>query len=216
DGSFPANGLLPKDFVQNPTTGADFRTDSGDHLVYNKEEALKYWKQAQKELGTDKVTIELLGDDQETTKTIFAYLKAQFEDNLPGVTIKVKNMPSKSATQLTSDGNYDLSLAAWMPDFKDPWTYSSLFLSDYFNNHMSYNSPAYDRLVKSTDTTLATKPEERWNAFVASEKVLLDDDAAILPLYQHQTAVLQRTDITGVQKHAFGSPYSYKFIRVEK
>ncbi|WP_376740608.1 hypothetical protein, partial [Listeria innocua] len=26
----------------------------------------------------------------------------------------------------------------------------------------------------------------------------------------------QRTDITGVQKHAFGSPYSYKFIRVEK
>lgn len=216
DGSFPANGLLPKDFVQNPTTGADFRTDSGDHLVYNKEEALKYWKQAQKELGTDKVTIELLGDDQETTKTIFAYLKAQFEDNLPGVTIKVKNMPSKSATQLTSDGNYDLSLAAWMPDFKDPWTYSSLFLSDYFNNHMSYNSPAYDKLVKSTDTTLATKPEERWNAFVASEKVLLDDDAAILPLYQHQTAVLQRTDITGVQKHAFGSPYSYKFIRVEK
>ncbi|MBC8931819.1 peptide ABC transporter substrate-binding protein, partial [Escherichia coli] len=79
-----------------------------------------YWKQAQKELGTDKVTIELLGDDQETTKTIFAYLKVQFEDNLPGVTIKVKNMPSKSATQLTSDGNYDLSLAAWMPDFKDP------------------------------------------------------------------------------------------------
>ncbi|KGL41930.1 peptide ABC transporter substrate-binding protein [Listeria newyorkensis] len=216
DGSFPANGLLPKDFVQNPETGADFRADSGDHLTFNKVEASKYLAQAKKELGTDTITLELLGDDQDTTKTIFTFLKDQFEKNLPGVTINIKTMPAKSATELTRTSNYDLSLAAWMPDFKDPWTYSSLFLSDYYNNSMNYNSPKYDQLVKSTDTTLATEPNARWNAFVESEKVLLDDDAAILPLYQHQTAVLQNPKVTGVQKHAFGSPYSYKFIEMAK
>ncbi|MBC6315633.1 peptide ABC transporter substrate-binding protein [Listeria grandensis] len=216
DGSFPANGLLPKDFVQNPETGADFRTDSGDHLTFNKAEAIKYLAQAKKELGTDTITLELLGDDQDTTKTVFTFLKNQFETNLPGVTINIKTMPAKSATELTRTSNYDLSLAAWMPDFKDPWTYSSLFLSDYYNNSMNYNSPKYDQLVKSTDTNLATKPLARWNAFIDSEKVLLDDDAAILPLYQHQTAVLQNPNITGVQKHAFGSPYSYKFIEMAK
>ncbi|MBC1457934.1 peptide ABC transporter substrate-binding protein [Listeria newyorkensis] len=216
DGSFPANGLLPKDFVQNPETGADFRTDSGDHLTFNKVEASKYLTQAKKELGTDTITLELLGDDQDTTKTIFTFLKDQFEKNLPGVTINIKTMPAKSATELTRTSNYDLSLAAWMPDFKDPWTYSSLFLSDYYNNSMNYNSPKYDQLVKSTDTTLATEPIARWNAFVDSEKILLDDDAAILPLYQHQTAVLQNPKVTGVQKHAFGSPYSYKFIEMAK
>ncbi|MBC6310158.1 peptide ABC transporter substrate-binding protein [Listeria sp. FSL L7-1582] len=216
DGSFPANGLLPKDFVQNPETGADFRADSGDHLTFNKVEASKYLAQAKKELGTDTITLELLGDDQDTTKTIFTFLKDQFEKNLPGVTINIKTMPAKSATELTRTSNYDLSLAAWMPDFKDPWTYSSLFLSDYYNNSMNYNSPKYDQLVKSTDTTLATEPTARWNAFVDSEKVLLDDDAAILPLYQHQTAVLQNPKVTGVQKHAFGSPYSYKFIEMAK
>lgn len=216
DGSFPANGLLPKDFVQNPETGADFRTDSGDHLTFNKVEASKYLAQAKKELGTDTIMLELLGDDQDTTKTIFTFLKDQFEKNLPGVTINIKTMPAKSATELTRTSNYDLSLAAWMPDFKDPWTYSSLFLSDYYNNSMNYNSPKYDQLVKSTDSTLATEPVARWNAFVDSEKVLLDDDAAILPLYQHQTAVLQNPKVTGVQKHAFGSPYSYKFIEMAK
>ncbi|MBC1475801.1 peptide ABC transporter substrate-binding protein [Listeria grandensis] len=216
DGSFPANGLLPKDFVQNPETGADFRTDSGDHLTFNKAEAIKYLAQAKKELGTDTITLELLGDDQDTTKTVFTFLKNQFETNLPGVTINIKTMPAKSATELTRTSNYDLSLAAWMPDFKDPWTYSSLFLSDYYNNSMNYNSPKYDQLVKSTDTNLATKPLARWHAFIDSEKILLDDDAAILPLYQHQTAVLQNPNITGVQKHAFGSPYSYKFIEMAK
>lgn len=216
DGSFPANGLLPKDFVQNPETGADFRADSGDHLTFDKAKASTYLAQAKRELGTDKITLELLGDDQDTTKTIFAFLKNQLETNLPGVTINIKTMPAKSATELTRTSNYDISLAAWMPDFKDPWTYSSLFLSDYYNNSMNYNSPAYDKLVKSTDTTLATNSIARWNAFVSSEKVLLDDDAAILPLYQHQTAVLQNPKITGVQKHAFGSPYSYKFIEMAK
>lgn len=216
DGSFPANGLLPKDFVQNPKTGADFRTDSGEHLLYNKTEASKYLAQAKKELRADTITLELLGDDQDTTKTIFTFLKNQFETNLPGVTINIKTMPAKSATELTRSSDYDMSLAAWMPDFKDPWTYSSLFLSDYYNNSMHYNSPKYDQLVKSTDTTLATDASARWNAFIASEKVLLDDDAAILPLYQHQVAVLQNPDITGVQKHTFGSPYSYKFIQMSK
>lgn len=214
DGSFPANGLMPKDFVQNPETGADFRTDSGDHLVYDLASAKTYFKKAQAELGTDKITLELLGDDQDTTKTIFAFLKDQLETSLPGLTIQVKTMPAKAASELTRTGDYDLSLAAWMPDFKDPWTYSSLFLSDYYNNSMSYHSEKYDKLVRSTDAELANEPLKRWNAFVASEKVLLDEDAAILPLYQHQTAVLQNKKITGVQKHAFGSPYSYKFVKV--
>lgn len=214
DGSFPANGLMPKDFVQNPETGADFRTDSGDHLVYNLASAKSYFKKAQAELGTNKITLELLGDDQDTTKNLFAFLKNQFETGLPGLTIQIKTMPAKAASELTRTGDYDLSLAAWMPDFKDPWTYSSLFLSDYYNNSMSYHSEKYDKLVRSTDAELANAPLKRWNAFVASEKVLLDEDAAILPLYQHQTAVLQNKNITGVQKHAFGSPYSYKFVKL--
>lgn len=215
DGSFAANGLLPKDFVQNPKTGADFRKDSGDHLVYNKAEAKTYFAKAQKQLGKKEITLDLLGDDQDTTKTIFAYIKDQLENNLPGLKINVRNIPAKTATQFTRDGNYDMSLNAWMPDFKDPWTYSSLFLSDYYNNSMGYSSKAYDKLVNSTETTLATKPEARWDAFVKSEKILLDDDAAILPLYQRKTAVLQNPNLSGVQKHAFGSPYSYKYIRLK-
>lgn len=214
DGSFAANGLLPKDFVQNPETGADFRSDSGDHLVYDAKRAKSFYNKALAELGTNKITLELLGDDQDTTKTIFVFLKDQLEKTLPGLTIQIKTMPAKAASELTRTGDYDLSLAAWMPDFKDPWTYSSLFLSDYYNNSMSYHSEKYDKLVRSTDAELASKPLERWNAFIASEKVLLDDDAAILPLYQHQTAVLQNKNISGVQKHAFGSPYSYKFIKL--
>ncbi|WP_099224872.1 peptide ABC transporter substrate-binding protein [Listeria costaricensis] len=215
DGSFPANGWIPKDFAQNPETGADFRSDSGDHLVYDKKEAQKYFDQAKQELGTDNITLELLGDDQDVTKTLFAFLKNEWETTLPGLTINVKTIPAKTATEFTRESNYDMSLGAWMPDFKDPWTYSSLFLSDYYNNSMSYNSAKYDELVKSTDTTLATDPAARYQAFVDSEKVLLDEDAAIVPLYQHQTAVLQNPNVTGIVKHSFGSPYSFKFVKVK-
>ncbi|WP_163653190.1 peptide ABC transporter substrate-binding protein [Listeria sp. PSOL-1] len=215
DGSFAANGWIPKDFTQNPETGADFRKDSGSHLVYNKSKAKEYFQQAKKELNMKQISLELLGDDQEVTKTLFTYLKDKWEANLPGLTVNIKTMPAKAAMQLTLDGHYDMSLSSWLPDFKDPWTYSSLFLSDYYNNSMSYSSPKYDQLVKSTDTELATKKQERYQAFIASEKVLLDEDAAIVPLYQHQTAVLQNPKLTGVRKHSFGSPYSFKYVRLK-
>ncbi|MFD1901874.1 hypothetical protein GQR36_21050 [Enterococcus termitis] len=38
----------------------------------------------------------------------------------------------------------------------------------------------------------------------------------IAPIYQQQTALLQKKKITGVVKHSFGSPYSFKYIRVDK
>lgn len=116
-------------------------------------------------------------------KIIFVYLKVQFEDNLFGVMIKVKNMFLKSVIQLIFDGNYDLLLVVWMFDFKDLWMYSSLFLFDYFNNYMSYNSFVYDKFVKLIDIIFVMKFEECWNVFVVFEKVLFDDDVVILLFY---------------------------------
>src|SRR5690625_2609309 len=70
NGSFVANGLIPADFTPIPESGEDFREVSGDLMTYDVDEAKKYWEKGLEELGTDFVELELLTDDDETTKTM--------------------------------------------------------------------------------------------------------------------------------------------------
>lgn len=62
DGSTPTFGLVPKNFAKGPE-GKDFRTANGDLTKVDTKSAQELWKKAKQELGSEKITLELLTSD---------------------------------------------------------------------------------------------------------------------------------------------------------
>lgn len=106
-------------------------------------------------------------------------------------------------------------MAGWGPDYLDPITFSDLFITGGGNNHMGYSDKKYDQLLKDASGKLAAKPEERWKALQEAEKVLLQDDAALSPIYQRATNYLINNKVKGFVIHKVGPEFSYKWMKIE-
>jgi oligopeptide transport system substrate-binding protein len=213
NGSKPANYFVPEGFVKGPN-GKDFREENGDLLKTNVEEAKKLWAEAKKELGKDKITLELLNYDTESSKKLGEYLKEQLETNLEGLTINIKQQPFKQKLDLETKMQYEISLAGWGPDYQDPMTFIDMFVTNGAHNQTGWSNPEYDKLVKDAKTTLLSDLQARWDAMVKAEKILLDE-AVIAPVYQRGRAYVQREYVKGIVEHQFGGDWSYKWAYIE-
>lgn len=214
NGSIPANFIVPKQFAFN--NGKDFRgAGASDYLKTDKAKAKKLWEQGLKELGKTDVAFTMVGQDTETAKKEDAFIKDQLEKTLPGLTVNIQSVPFKIRIDREDKQDYDLLHAGWGPDYADPMTFMDLFLTGGGQNHMSYGDPKYDKLVKDAQTTLAAKPDERWKALQQAEKILLEDDAALAPLYQRSVNLLVNPKVKGLQHNPY-SDYSFEYIKVYK
>ena len=213
NGSLPANFLVPTEFSFDESK-ADFRDVNGDLIEFNAEEAGKLWATGLEELGVEEVTLEILGGDTETAKNMDAYLKAQLEENLEGLTIDLKAVPFGVRLELDEAQDYDIQTAGWGPDYQDPMTFIDLFVTGSPQNKMGYSNPEYDALVESAKGELATDAAGRWEAMAKAEKILLADDAAIAPIYQRGAMALQQPYVNDIIKHPFGGDFSYKWAYI--
>lgn len=211
NGSIAATGLIPKDFVTVPG-GGDFREENGDFAAYDKDTALEAWNKGLEELGVDSIELELLTDDREgATKTFNENLAHQLETNLPGLKVNIKPVPFKNRLQLDTDQDYELQVAGWGPDYLDPFTFLSLFVTDGGNNKMGYSNAEYDQLISETQTT--TDQEQRYQKFLEAEKILLEE-SGIAPLYQRARSQLHSPKIQGEVINKFGATYEWKWAYV--
>ncbi|HFJ9444301.1 peptide ABC transporter substrate-binding protein [Bacillus tropicus] len=208
NGAKPASGLVPVGHV-NEETGKDFRKENGDLSSYDLQNAKKIWAEAKKELGVEQVNLEFLTFEQDNAKRMAEYIKGDLEKNLQGLTIQIKQQPFKQKLQLEQTGAYDISMANWGPDYKDPISYLELFTTGNLNNKMNYSNLHYDELIKKAKTDFVLEPEKRWVALLEAEQVLLED-AAVAPLYQIGSAYVQKDYVKGIEKHQFGGIYTYK------
>ncbi|AIF42611.1 peptide ABC transporter substrate-binding protein [Virgibacillus sp. SK37] len=214
NGSLVSNGAVPQDFATHPETGEDFRDINGDMVTYSMDEAKEYWEKGLEEIGKDKVELEFLSGDSETSKVMNEYIANQLQTNLPGLTVTLKQVPFEQRLDLTTNMDYDIAISAWGADYLDPYGWLNLWLTDGGNNETGYSSEEYDKLVQSTVGDLAQKPVERFEASLEAEKVLFDD-AVIAPLFQKARAQLISPDLHGVINNAFGAKYEYKWASME-
>ena len=215
NGSIVANGLIPKDFVQIPGTDDDFREVSGDLVTTDLEAAKEYWEKGLAEIGTDKVELELLADDDETTRLMVEYIANQLSTNLPGLSVTIRQVPKAQRLDMDQAMDYELQISRWGPDFLDPFTYMNLWTTESTNNRMGYTNPEYDRLIEETYTKYATDNAKRFENFLEAEKILFED-AAIAPIYQSSKAQLLSPRVKNVIMKRFGGTYEYKWADVEE
>lgn len=213
NGSKPAYFFIPTQFVSGPD-GTDFRFRSVEFRE-GLDQAREYWKKGLLELGKSNIELELLIYDSENSSTIGQYIKNQLEKHLEGLTITIKQQPFQQKMVLEKNLDYDISFSGWGPDYADPMTFLDMFVTGSGNNLMNYSNREYDRLIRSGKINLQNL-EERWDNLHKAERILLEEDAAIAPMYQGGSAYLLRPNIKNLIIHPFGPGKTFKWAYVEQ
>ncbi|MGX7419869.1 peptide ABC transporter substrate-binding protein [Carnobacterium gallinarum] len=207
DGSNGLDGMIPSGFVGNPETNEDFRKQAGDVMSFDKKAALSYWEKAKKELGKSTIEVELMVTDDGVYKKMGEYLQGNWEENLPGLKISIRSMPTEAALNFARESNYDMFLIYWAPDYQDPISTLNVFKT---TNAMSYSNPKYDELLEKASTTYALDLEKRWETLIEAEKFLLEDTAGTVAVSQRNDAILQKDTVEGIDYHSYGAPIVLK------
>lgn len=211
DGSIGADGLIPQDLATGPS-GEDFREENGKVTEYNLDQAKEYYAKALEELGTDTVSFELLYEDSEASKAVAEYIQSNLK--AIGMDVTLNSKPKKTRLQLMNDKDYNVALTRWGPDYADPETYFDLFTTDNTaNNSGSYSNADYDALVKAAGSGEdATDSAKRWQDYLDAEKIIVQDDPGVIPVYQNGGAMMINPKVTGIEFHS-ASVDSYRHIK---
>jgi len=215
NGSVPTGGLVPRGLAKDPKSGKDFREASGDLISYDVDKAKEYWKKGLKELGVKELTLDYLSDDTETAKKTGEYFQNQLETNLEGLKLNLSNIPFKVRIDKTQKQDYDIVMHGWSPDYLDPMTFLDLLVTDGGNNQASISNKKYDQLIQDAKVKYANDPEKRWETMLEAEKILVQEDTAIAPIYQRGRLVLKQPYVKNFEEHLFGSDYTLKNVKIE-
>ena len=212
DGSVATYTAVPPQFAAGPD-GSDFSADQemfSDVCADDTAKAAEYYEAAKAELGTDTFEFELLVEDQTETQNVAAVIKDQVEKALPGVTLNIKVEPKKQRVADIQDGNYEVCLTRWGPDYADPMTYLGMWVTDCDNNYGLWSDAAFDAIIADCTTgAYITDAEARWNAMYDAEKIVMDQ-AVIIPLYTKANANMIKTGVEGIEFHPVALNRVYK------
>lgn len=158
----------------------------------------------------------MLNYDTGNAKKVGEYVKDQVEKNLKGVTVNIKLQPFKQKLKLESDQDYDFSYGGWNPDYADPMTYLDMFETKNSQNQMSYSNSKYDDIITKGKTEWMADAKKRWTELGKAEKLLLEEDVALVPLYQSAKSYVMKPNVKGIVKHNISPEYSFKWAYVEE
>lgn len=211
DGSVAADGIIPIELSTGPD-GKEYRDTAGKITNYDPAKAKEYYDKAKAALGKD-VSIELLFEDTEASKAVAEYVQNNLETNCPGMTVTLNSKPKKTRLQMMQNGEYQMALHRWGPDYADPQTYLDLFLVGASNNYGKYENQKYqDLMLEATQGESARDSQARWNLLVEAEKVLVQEDAGVIPVYQNGGAMMIKPNVSGVEFHSAGVD-SYRHMK---
>lgn len=217
NGAIPAGYLIPKEFVYD-MDGKDFRDTSPDgYQKFDIEKAKEYWQKAKEEIGFKNVTISLLTSDSDLNKRIAEYIQGQW-NILEGLNVEINQVPFKTQLDNQKKGDFDTAIAGWSPDYADPMTFMDLWVETSEHNYAKYKNKDYNKLVmeaKNGDLTNVNKLDERMKALKNAEKIILQDDVAIIPLFQKGVSILQREGVENIIRAKVAPGTVYKFAKTK-
>ena len=212
DGSAPAYTAVPPQFATGPD-GSDFSEDQtkfSDVCAYDADKAVEYWNQGLSELGISSLTLDMIVDADDAPQKVAQVLKEQWETTLPGLTVNLVVEPKKQRVEDMQNGNFQLGLTRWGPDYADPMTYLGMWVTGNSNNYGLWSNEEYDAIIAECTTgDLCTDAEGRWARLYDAEKIVMDE-AVIYPLYAQCNAEMVSSSVSGIEFHPVALNRVYK------
>jgi oligopeptide transport system substrate-binding protein len=179
---------------------------------YNPEEAKKLYEQGLQEIG-ENPTIELLSYDDSVARDTATFLQSQFEDNL-GARIDVKIQPFDRKLELESNGEFQLSYQGWGADYNDPMTFLDLWTTDSPFNTGKYSNTRYDQLIKQAKAEV--DQDERMQQLEEAEKILVEEDAGVAPMFFEGTSRLIEPFIKDFVYIPYGGALVLRLYKIQR
>jgi oligopeptide transport system substrate-binding protein len=212
DGNVPATGIVP-DGIAGPGDQT-FREAEGPTVPeYNPEEAKRLYEQGLKEIGGEAPTVELLSYDDSVARDTATFLQSQFEDNL-GAKIDVKVQPFDRKLELESNGEFQLSYQGWGADYNDPMTFLDLWTTDSPFNTGKYSNERYDQLIKQAKAEV--DQDERMQQLEEAEKILVEEDAGVAPMFFEGTSRLIEPFIKDFVYIPYGGALVLRLYKIQR
>lgn len=212
DGSLPTYTAVPPQFAAGPD-GSDFSADQelfAEVCSYDPDKAAEYWAAGLEELGIEGLDVEMVVDADDAPQKVAQVLKEQWETTLPGFTVTLVIEPKKQRVEDMQEGDFDLGLTRWGPDYADPMTYLGMWITDNSNNYGLWSSEDYDAIIAECTTgDLCTDAEGRWARLYDAEQIVMDE-AVIFPLYTQANAEMLSSAVTGIEFHPVALNRVYK------
>jgi oligopeptide transport system substrate-binding protein len=197
-GQIPATSFIPPGmFGHNPDIGFKFDVKRARELLA--EAGYPGGK------GFPGITLAFNTLDQH--QLICEYVQAQWHENL-GIPVYLRNMEWKVYLKDLEMDPPQAFRFGWIADYPDPNNFAEIFLSASGNNNTRWKSKEYDDLVARG--AVETDQAKRQAIYDQSQKLLLEDECAIVPLYFYAQNLLikpyvKNLDINALQIFYFNT-----------
>lgn len=180
-----------------PGSIAGYKSPEG--LPYDPERARKELAAAGWGDPSQFPTVELLFNKDSGHDLIAQSIARNWEENL-GVRTRLAQKELKVYKDDLKQANYMTSRAGWYGDYGDPTTFLDVNRTGDGNNDRKYSSARFDALLDQARTE--RDPQKRLDILSEAERVLVEDDLPLIPIYHYVTIYLFNADkISGINPH---------------
>lgn len=158
------------------------------------------------------VTIRFSGSD--TWNLVFQSVQRTMQEKL-GVKAKLEQLEGREYQKLLAqlsgpqrprpESLPQLLALGWVADYPDPHTFMSLFTSASEYNYMGWKNRQYDDLVEKAVSTADETARKRY--YSEAQKLLLEDEAVLMPLFLNSHQALVRSELRGVNLNVLDKWY---------
>ena len=142
------------------------------------------------------LSMELLVPNWEKSKTIAEYVQAELKKNLK-IDVIIQPFDHKTFRSQLDLNIYQTFITSWGADYPDPDNFASEFLANSGNNRTTWKNKEYDDLVLKARLTV--DPKVRAELYQKSQKILVDTDAVVVPLFYEPNVALVKKRVSGLE-----------------
>ena len=194
-GQIPAFGFVPPGIRGEKE---EFRTEhKDDYFTENVDEAKKLLAEGMKEEGyTTLPEITLIYNTSDAHAKVALAIADMWKNSLC-VDVKTENQKWKVFLDNRQKQNFQIARAGWSADYNDPFNFLEMWKTGNTNNDSKFSNAQYDKNLEETVKT--ADAAARMAAFADAEKILIQDEMGVLPIYYYTNVSLTKPYLKGVQ-----------------
>jgi oligopeptide transport system substrate-binding protein len=150
------------------------------------------------------VEIQLLIPNWDKPVTMAQFIQGELKKNL-GLNVTIQPFDHKTFRAQVDLRQFPSFILSWSADYPDPDNFLSLFLSDSGNNRTNWKNGVYDGLVLRARAASSGREKLYFDA----QKLLLETDAVVVPLYYEPQMALVKPRAKGFALN----PVNYMYLK---